>query len=151
MQFRWLETRLAERDGPLGVLLHKPLFRHGPDDTEAHVRYVPASARRRLLDLLATRDLRFVVSGHAHQAHRLRVADVEHVWAPSTAFCLPDGMQERIGEKTVGALMIELSDAGHRVELVTPEGLTRLNILDYPEVYPGVVAVRARLGTAATL
>src|SRR5262245_25510736 len=119
-QFRWLQARLADRNCPLGVLLHKPLFRHGPDDVEAHIRYVPASARRRLLDLLVIRDLRFVASGHAHQAHRILVAGVEHVWAPSTAFCLLDGMQERIGEKTVGALMLELSDVGHRIELVRP-------------------------------
>jgi Calcineurin-like phosphoesterase len=65
-QFRWLEARLSERQGPLGLLLHKPLFRDGPDDSEVHVRYVPAEPRRRLLALLARSDLRFVATGHVH-------------------------------------------------------------------------------------
>jgi 3',5'-cyclic AMP phosphodiesterase CpdA len=37
-QFAWLEEHLRDRPGPLGVMLHKPLFRNGPADTEAHVR-----------------------------------------------------------------------------------------------------------------
>lgn len=150
-QFAWLDERLRQCRGPLGVLLHKPLFRHGPDDTEAHIRYVPAGARRRLLTLLAQRDLRFVISGHAHQARRLHVGGVEHVWAPSTAYCIPDAMQERIGEKRVGVLTLELTEMRHRVELVTPDGLVRHNLVDHPEVYPQLVAIKARLGARAAL
>jgi hypothetical protein len=47
--------------------------------------------------------------------------------------------------------MLELSADHHRFEFATPEGLTRHNLLDHPEVYPGVVAVRERLGTMAAL
>lgn len=135
-QFTWLEEVLRGRRRPLGVMLHKPLFRNFPDDTEVHVRYVPAAPRRRLLDCIATRDLRFVVSGHAHQMRRFRVGGVEHVWAPSTAYCIPDAMQERIGQKIVGLMTLELTDAGHRFELVTPEGLVQRSLADHPEVYP---------------
>ena len=134
-QFDWLAEQLAQRSGPLGVMLHKPLFRNGPSDTEAHIRYVPAAPRRRLLDCLAPRDLRFVVSGHVHQARSLRVGGVEHVWAPSTAYCIPDARQERIGEKIVGLLTLDLTEADHRFELVTPEGVVQHSIADYPEVY----------------
>jgi hypothetical protein len=49
--------------------------------------------------------------------------------------------QERIGEKTVGALMLELEGHGHRFTLVTPAGLARHDILDHPEVYPQVKAI----------
>lgn len=150
-QFAWLEEALRQARGPLGVLLHKPLFRNGPDDTEAHIRYVPAGARRRLLALLARRDLRFVISGHVHQARRLYVDGVEHVWAPSTAFCIPDAMQERIGEKRVGVLTLELTEMSHRVELVAADGLVRHNLVDHPEVYPQLVAIKARLGARAVL
>jgi 3',5'-cyclic AMP phosphodiesterase CpdA len=45
-QFAWLAAELAaEPAAALGLMLHKPLFRDGPADTEAHVRYVPATAR----------------------------------------------------------------------------------------------------------
>jgi 3',5'-cyclic AMP phosphodiesterase CpdA len=150
-QVAWLEDVLAQARGPLGVMLHKPLFRSGPYDTEAHIRYVPASARRRLLDRLARRDLRFVISGHVHQARRLHVLGVEHAWAPSTAFCFPDAVQEPIGDKVVGVLTLKLGEAGHEIDRVTPEGLARHNLMDHPEVYPQVAAIKARLGPHAML
>lgn len=150
-QFVWLEEQLRDRQGPLGVMLHKPLFRYGPSDAEAHVRYVPVVARHRLLASLAWRDLRFVASGHVHQARRLHVDGVEHVWVPSTAYCMPDAMQERIGEKMVGVLALEITDAGHRFETVIPEGLLRHNLLDHPATYAKVTETRARLGARAAL
>lgn len=128
-QFRWLAERVSEQEGAaVALVLHKPLFREGPADTEVHVRYVPARPRRRLLDLVASCDLRFVVSGHAHQYRAHSCDGVEHVWAPSTAYCFPDTMQERIGEKEkmVGALMLELSATAHRFALVRPPGLESL-------------------------
>ena len=108
-QFVWLAEQLRAGQGPLGLMLHKPLFRSGPADTEAHVRYVPLLARRRLLAALAKRDLRFVASGHAHQARALYVDGVDHLWVPSTAYCIPDAIQERIGHKIVGVVTLELS------------------------------------------
>lgn len=150
-QFAWLEETLRGWNSLLGVMIHKPLFRNGHDDTEAHIRYVPVQARRRLISLLGTRDLRFVVSGHAHQTRRFRVEGVEHAWAPSTAFCLPDAMQERIGEKVVGMLTLELGKTDHRFDVVTPDGLVRHNILDHPQVYREIAAVKTRLGAEAVL
>jgi 3',5'-cyclic AMP phosphodiesterase CpdA len=150
-QLAWLAERLRDREGPLGVMLHKPLFRNGPGDAEAHVRYVPVAPRRRLLASLASRDLRFVASGHVHQARRLHVDRVEHVWVPSAAYCLPDAMQERIGDKVVGVVTLEVTDAGHRFETVTPSGLLRHNLLDHPATYAKVAETRARLGPKAAL
>ena len=106
-----------------------------------HVRYVPAEPRRRLLALLSKRNLHFVATGHVHQARRIAVGGVVHAWAPSTAYCFPDAMQERIGDKTVGALTLELEDGGHRFTLVTPTGLVQHDILDHPEVYPEVKGI----------
>jgi hypothetical protein len=91
-------------------MLHKPLFLYGPQDDEPHVRYIPEAPRRRLLALLRCHELGFILSGHAHQSRRLVRDGVEHRWAPSTAFCLPDGMQERIGDKEVGVLTLTLSE-----------------------------------------
>ncbi|WP_233559808.1 metallophosphoesterase family protein [Oleomonas cavernae] len=94
-QFAWIEAALGTSAGPLGVMLHKPLFRNGPADDEIHGRYVPAAPRRRLLELLARRDLRFVVAGHTHQTRQIEVDGVEHVWAPSCAFIIPTPCRRR--------------------------------------------------------
>lgn len=142
-QFDWLADVLARAGGPIGVMLHKPLFRDGPDDTERHHRYVPSAPRARLLDLLRGHDLRFVVSGHTHQTRRCHVAGVEHVWAPSTAFVIPDSLQERIGDKIQGTMLLTLSGAGHRFTLAGPPGLTQRDLLDHAEVYPQLAGLRA--------
>jgi hypothetical protein len=64
---------------------------------------------------------------------------------------MPDGMQERIGEKIVGLVTIHLGGDGHRVETVAPEGLVRHNILDHPRTYAKLEGVKARLGDRAAL
>lgn len=135
-QFAWLETNLGSVTGPIALFLHKPLFRDGPEDAEVHVRYVPAAPRRRLLDILAGKDLRLVLSGHAHQIRRISVDGVEHIWLPSTAFTIPDRMQERVGEKNVGFATLELSGGGFRYAIAKPEMMRNLDLLDHPHVYP---------------
>src|SRR6266498_3003277 len=59
---------------------------------------------------------------------------------------LPDGMQERIGDKEVGVLTLTLSGNNHRFAMIRPVGLRRHNILDHTQLYPGIAALRARLG-----
>lgn len=149
-QFAWLEAQLAQDAGPVGVLVHKPLFRAGRADREIHDRYVPWESRERLLRMLETRDLRFVLSGHTHQARRLHEGAVEHIWIPSTSFCIPDAFQEPIGAKIVGVGVLDLDSdrRTYRFEFVCPAGVTRHNLFDHPEVYPVVAEMRARLGGA---
>jgi 3',5'-cyclic AMP phosphodiesterase CpdA len=144
-QWSWLAATLAGApDRPTLLFLHKPLFQDSPADETPHQRYVPAAPRRRLLELCSAIHLRAVVSGHVHQ-YRDRVVDgVRHLWMPSTAFFLPDELQDRIGEKVTGIGMIELAPDRLRVHLVCPEGVTRHNALDHP-VYPKLVEARARL------
>lgn len=86
------------------------------------------------------------MSGHVHQARRVEVSGVTHVWMPSTAFCIPDSIQERLGEKRVAAGLLELRPDGFEFTYVTPVGLVRHNLLDHPEVYPQVTGLRARVG-----
>ena len=148
-QFAWLDETVRQHRGPLGVMLHKPLFRDDPAETIAHVRYVPAAPRRRLLDCLAGCDLRFVASGHAHQARRLRVGSIEHAWAPSLAYRIPDAVQERIGEKVVGVLALELDEAGHRFEVVVPDGVIQHDLADHPHLYHEIGARQRPNGFAA--
>src|SRR5262249_55015404 len=75
-QFAWLEDEIRRSAGPLGIMLHKPLFRDGPRDDEQHVRYVPAAPRHRLLAIGRSRALRFVLSVHTPQPRHLPQAGV---------------------------------------------------------------------------
>lgn len=149
-QWAWLAAEVADIPPatPTLLFIHKPLFQESPGDAKPHQRYVPAGPRARLRELLAGVDVRLVVSGHTHQ-YRDRVVDgTRHVWLPSTAFFLPDELQERLGEKVTGLGVIDLAGDRARVHLVCPDGVTRHSALDHP-VYPKHVEARARLGTAA--
>jgi hypothetical protein len=65
-----------------------------------------------------------VISGHAHQARRLHVD---------------------------GVLTLELTEIGHRVDLITPDALVRHNLVDHPEVYPALGGIKTRLGARAAI
>lgn len=149
-QFAWLQSRLERFAGPLGVMLHKPLFRNSATDSEDHDRYVPWRQRQRLLQILERRELRFVISGHVHQARRFSVGPVAHIWLPATSFCIPDALQERLGEKIVGTGLLNIVGSGFQFEFATPAGLVRHNLLDHAEVYPEVAQLKARLGNPAS-
>jgi 3',5'-cyclic AMP phosphodiesterase CpdA len=105
-QFDWLACELAAADGkPVALFLHKPLFLNTPDDPELEataIRYVPMPARRRLVDMLRTADVRLVASGHVHQRRDFTHRGMRHIWAPSAGFIISDARQERIGVKEVG-------------------------------------------------
>lgn len=103
-QFDWLASELASCNGkPVALFIHKPVYLNAPDDTGLEpIRYVPMPARRRLLEMLRTVDLRLIASGHVHQRRDFTHRHVRHVWAPSTAFVISDARQERIGIKETG-------------------------------------------------
>jgi 3',5'-cyclic AMP phosphodiesterase CpdA len=144
-QFDWLESRLASFAGPVGLMLHKPMFFAEPDDFPEHDRYVPLPARRRLFEILEGRNLRFVLSGHVHQARRMEYRGITHIWIPSTSFCIPDALQKPVGQKCVAAGLLTLSADQFDFDFITPAGLIRHNLLDHPEVYPQVLQFKARL------
>jgi 3',5'-cyclic AMP phosphodiesterase CpdA len=143
-QWAWLEAVLAKGQGPLGVFCHKPLVPVGPAAADALTRYPVAAARARLVALLAGRDLRFVASGHTHQTLRFAHGGAEHLWVPSCAFVIPDEIQPAVGEKRVGAVLLELSPDGHRFTLADPAGLRRHDLLDLADLYPVVAGWKAR-------
>jgi predicted phosphodiesterase len=137
-QFAWLEQALRASYGPVGVFLHKPLFRDSVEEDIVHVRYLPLEARRRLLNLLATRDLRFVAAGHTHQVRRIVVDGVEHIWVPSTAFTLSDLRQERIGDKVVGIMLLELNGDRHSFTHIVPAGMQGYDLKQFAHIYPAI-------------
>jgi 3',5'-cyclic AMP phosphodiesterase CpdA len=118
-QFDWLASELAHAGGkPVALFLHKPLYLKTPDDPElaaSAIRYVPQPARRRLIDLLGTVDLRLVASGHVHQRRDFTYQRVRHVWAPSAAFIIPDRMQEVISIKETGLVEFRFSSDSFEV------------------------------------
>lgn len=144
-QFAWLASALASASGRIGLFAHKPLFREAPNDGHVNPRYTPAAARRRLLAMLAPHDWRFVVTGHVHQWRRHCFAGVDHVWAPAAGFVIPDLLQETIGEKTVGVLLLELGADGHAAALHRPPGMKRHDLADHADVYPQLTAMIADL------
>lgn len=151
-QLTWLEATLATGTGSVGVFLHKPLFRNGHADIEAHIRYVPAEPRRRLVELLMRRRLKFVFSGHVHQDRSIVVDGVEHNWMPSASFCMPDAMQERIGAKLTGIRVLELAaDGGYRVTTPSVSGLQLHNVIHHPDIDPRMTALRLELGPRGEL
>ena len=142
-QWDWL-FKVAGQAGPRPVLLmlHKPLCRDDMGEDIASDNYITPPARRRLQQAMAMMDLRAVLSGHRHQYLDHTIDGLRHIWVPSTAFILPDTMQERIGEKLNGFGMIELRDGQMRFDLVCPQGMQRNDALDdriYREVQNATV------------
>lgn len=144
-QQEWMMRELADGVGRVGIMLHKPLYRNGPDDEEVHTRYLPLAARQQLLGHLRERDVAFIVSGHTHQTRRYVAKGIEHVWAPSTAFFIPDILQEPIGDKVVGAMILDLHPDGYSFRLVVPDGLRQHDLLDQTHVYPDLADIVRRL------
>jgi 3',5'-cyclic AMP phosphodiesterase CpdA len=142
-QWDWL-FKVASQAGqrPVLLMLHKPLCRDDMAEDVASDNYITPPARARLQEAMAMMDLRAVLSGHRHQYRDHQVAGLRHIWVPSTAFILPDTMQERIGEKLNGFGMIELRDGQMRFDLVCPQGMQRNDALDdriYREVQNATV------------
>jgi 3',5'-cyclic AMP phosphodiesterase CpdA len=127
-QWEWLDQMLLPGDGPVALVLHKPLVPPPADLRDSPQRYVPEPARTRLLQLLRRAGGHpLVVSGHVHQCLRHLAGGIDHVWAPATWASLPDSIQPPVGAKLVGVVALTLHDDGrHDVELQHPGGLRRV-------------------------
>lgn len=141
-QWAWLDAALTQARGPLGLFLHKPMHHPELEIGDEHPRYVTRLARQALARRFAGLDLRFVASGHVHQALQFEHEGALQVWAPSTAFILPDTVQDTLGAKIVGVTVLELEGRAVCARVVQPPGMVRHDVLDHPEVYPQVAALR---------
>jgi 3',5'-cyclic AMP phosphodiesterase CpdA len=125
-QFDWLASQLAGAGGhPVALFLHKPLYLDTPDDPElaaSAIRYVPMPARKRLIEMLDTVDLRLVASGHVHQRRDFTYGHIRQIWAPSTGFIIPDRIQEVIGSKEVGLVEYRFQPDSFEVRHVRAPG-----------------------------
>ncbi|WP_439814823.1 metallophosphoesterase family protein [Zavarzinia sp. CC-PAN008] len=118
------------------LFLHKPLFDADPAETAEGGRFVNPAPRRRLLSLLGARPPALVACGHVHQFRTTEADGVRHVWAPSTAFTIPDERQPRYGLKAVGHVLHALhADGTSSSHFVASPGTTEHSIADFPEAY----------------
>jgi 3',5'-cyclic AMP phosphodiesterase CpdA len=149
-QFDWLAGELATTSGkPVALFLHKPIFLNAPDDPELEssaIRYVPMPARRRLVEMLRSVDLRLVGSGHVHQRRDYTFGNTRHVWSPSAGFVINDRRQERIAIKECGLVEYRFRPDGFEVRHVRAPG--QLDI-DLDEIWP--VAAPAAEKAPATI
>lgn len=146
-QWAFLDEALATAR-PVLLFVHKPLFETSPDaPSEPSLRYVPPRSAVRLLDAVAGSTVRIVASGHVHQHRRLRHAGIEFVWAPATAFILPDRLQAPVGEKALGFVAFDLhADGTAAISIETPSAFAANDISDFPGAYPKPAPVAAHAG-----
>ena len=131
-QWSFLASARADAgDRPLALFVHKPLFDRDPTETDVNHRFVTPDNRRRLLDVLHGANLRLVASGHVHQHRCRRVAEVDHCWAPSTAYVLPDRKQPLLGTKRVGYVAYTFRPTGIDIEIMEAPELTNHNLDDF--------------------
>ena len=148
-QFDWLASELASSAGkPVALFLHKPIYLNAPDDPElaaTSIRYVPMPARRRLVEMLRSVDLRLVASGHVHQRRDYTLGSVRNIWAPSAGFIISDARQERIGVKEVGLVEYRFQPDSFEVRHVRAPGQVDVDLDSLLAKAPAQETERAKL------
>lgn len=136
-QEAWIGEAAAGTDGrKLALFLHKPMFDRDAAEGAITGRFVNPVPRRSLLTALGGVTPALVACGHVHQFRESRVAGAHHVWAPSSAYVIPDHRQPRYGIKDVGYVEHRLEpDGRHESRFVKVPGLPLLNIADFPGAY----------------
>jgi 3',5'-cyclic-AMP phosphodiesterase len=119
----------------LALFLHKPLFDQTAAETKISNRFLTL-AQRGLLSAMLGPAPALIASGHIHQ-YRATMADgSHHVWAPSTAFVLPERIQPLYGVKKVGYVEHALeSDGAHASRLIEVPGALAIDITTLPRIY----------------
>jgi 3',5'-cyclic AMP phosphodiesterase CpdA len=127
-QWTWLEEALtAEPEQPTGVFVHKPLFLVSPEEPDRPGHATLRTPRLKLLELLRRASVRFVASGHLHQYHARRWGDIEHIWAPSTAFLVDEALSGCV--RTLGYVNFTLDDEGaHTHHLVATHDIKAIEL-----------------------
>ncbi len=121
-QWGWLERILKDvGDRPVGLIIHKPLTLDGTQAEETPGLVLPPMLRRQIEAAFAQVDLRFVISGHLHQSLRRKLGDIEHIWAPSTAFMAENPLTEG-SDPRLGLMMLTLSGREYELEILHPSG-----------------------------
>jgi 3',5'-cyclic AMP phosphodiesterase CpdA len=137
-QFEWLAEHLSEANGmPIALFTHKPLFRNAPDDPEeaaTSFRYVPMPARKHLVAMLDTANVRLVACGHVHQRRDFTFRNTRHIWAPSASFVIAsEQRQTTIGVKETGLVEYAFQPDGFEVRHVRAFGQSDIDLFSVYE------------------
>lgn len=120
----------------IALFVHKPLFDREAGEPVVGGRFLNPVPRKRLLDAFASRMPAVVASGHVHQYRAAASGGTTCVWAPSTAFYLPDAVQPRYGIKEVGYVVHAFHpDGRHDCAWRTAPGTENLCLRDFPAAY----------------
>jgi hypothetical protein len=65
------------------------------------------------------------------------------VWVPSAAFTVPDFRQERIGEKLVGLMLLEIDGDAHHFTHIIPAGMQAYDLMQFSHIYPALAELRS--------
>lgn len=122
-------------DRPIALFLHKPLFMKDSEETAFTSRCIPPPQRAEFLELLGSKNLKLIASGHMHQYYIREINGVTHAWGPSSAYILPEGFQPSIGNKEIGYILYHLQENNIESEVIVPEGMEQSNLLDFPAPY----------------
>jgi 3',5'-cyclic-AMP phosphodiesterase len=119
----------------LALFLHKPLFDQTAAESKISNRFLTLAQRGRLSAMLGAAPA-LIASGHIHQYRATTADGSHHVWAPSTAFVLPERIQPLYGVKKVGYVEHALeSDGAHASRLVEVPGALAIDITTLPRIY----------------
>ena len=136
-QERFLENAAASTGGlSVALFVHKPLFDLREDEDAVGGRFLNPKPRHRLLSSLGPIRPALVACGHVHQYRATNPATAQHIWAPSTAYFIPDSRQPRYGAKEVGYVIHELhEDGAQHSRFARAAGTEDLCIADFPDAY----------------
>ena len=116
---------------PIGLFVHKPLFLEDPGETDVHGKCVMPEPRHRLLEAARRHDVRFVASGHLHTYRHVCLDGMDVVWAPTTAFLMPENARRFDGEARSGYVVWHLDGERHTHELVRPPLFLDLDLTNW--------------------
>lgn len=124
-QMIWLQEVLEKSIGkPVAIFCHKPLLRDAMEEPiDVPYRYVPLATRPKIHALMKAAKIRLFACGHVHQSRDHFVDGIRHVWAPATAFTLPDDVQPRVGTKRCGFVRYVFTPDDFHVETVFPDAM----------------------------
>lgn len=136
-QYDWL-ARVLTCDRPVAVFMHYPLFIHGPGDTDEGHHALSLEVRRRLMACFAEAgNVRFVGSGHLHQARSAVHGEMRCEWAPSSAFVIPGQKLDSFGGNQVtGMLLHEFGPGTVSTRTIEPELIMNVDLRNWSKASP---------------
>lgn len=135
-QFEWLRAAV-DTTSKVALFQHKPLFIEDAAEGARGYWTVTPGPRAILLDILSRADLRLVSSGHLHIAKKVHHGEVEHLWAPSSAFVCGPSQEDLGGSRRIGTIVLDFSEDEVVSRFERPAAVADLEIEPHgADIYP---------------